>query len=70
MKDLPFYIPVVVTNSNLEISLCHLADYVKELKVRTARAARLLFLIRPIRLFFSGVVVVFAVVLALRLVLI
>ena len=44
----------------MEFSLCHLADYVKELcyKVRAARAARLFLLIQPIMSLFYGVIVV------------
>ena len=51
---------VVVKTLNVEIARCHLEDYVKELsknKVRAARAARLFFLIQPMRSLFSGVVV-------------
>ena len=54
---------VVVKTLNLEISRCHLADYVR-IKVRAARAARLFFFIQPIRSLFSGVVISVAVVLA------
>ena len=66
MKDLLLCVHVVVKTLNLEISRWHLSDYVKELnyKVRAARAARLLFLIQPIRALLSGVVVAVAVVLA------
>ena len=68
MKDLLPRAHVVVKTLNLEISRCHLADYVmtseNRTKVRAARAARLFFLIQPIRSLFSGVVVAFAVVLA------
>ena len=70
MKDL-LCVRVVVKTLNLEISRCHLAEYViwqntskNCTKVRAARAARLFFLIQPIRSLFSGVVVAFAVVLA------
>jgi len=65
MKDLLLCVHVVLKTLNLEISRCHLAAYVKELsKTRAARAARLFFLIQPIRSLFSGVVVAVAVVLA------
>ena len=59
MKDLLLCVHVVVITLKLEISRCHLEDYVKEfyLKVRAARAARSFFLIQPIRSLFSGVVV-------------
>ena len=65
MKNLLLCVHVVLKTLNLEISRCHLADYVKELsKVRAARAARLFFFIQPIRSLFSGVLVTNAVVLA------
>ena len=55
---------VTVKTLNLEISRCHLADCVKDYtKVRAARAARLIFLIQPIRSLFSGVVVAASVIL-------
>ena len=57
MKELRLCVHVVVKTLNLEISRCHLADYVKELsKVRAARAARLFFFIQPIRSLFSSVI--------------
>ena len=57
---------VVVKTLNLEISRCHLADYTSKncVKVFAARAARLFFLVRPMRSLFSGVVIAFAVVFA------
>ena len=58
MKDSLLCVHVVVKTLNFEISRCHLADYAK---VRAARAARLIFLIEPIRSLFSGVVVAVAV---------
>jgi len=63
VKDLLVCVHAVVKSLNLEISRCHLADYVKEFyfKVRGARAARLFFLIQPSRSLFSGVVVAVAV---------
>ena len=58
MKDLLLCVHVVVNTLNLEISRCHVADYVKEFySVRAAREARLIFLIQPIGSLFSGVVV-------------
>jgi len=55
----------VVKTLNLKISRCHLVDCVKELtNVRAARAARLFFLIQPIRSLFSVVVFAVAVVFA------
>ena len=61
MKDL--LLGVVVKTLNVEISRCHLADYVKEFctKVPAARGARLFFHIEPIRSLFSGVVVAVAI---------
>ena len=57
MKELRLCVHAVVKTLNLEISRCHLADYVKELsKVRAARAARLFFLFQPIRSLFSSVI--------------
>ena len=61
MKDLLLRVHVVVKTLNLEISRCHLAE--NSAQVRAARAARLFFLIQPIRSLFSGVVVAVAVVL-------
>ena len=62
MKDLLLCVHVVVETFSLEMSRCHLADYVRAL--RAARAARLFLLIQPIRSLFSGVVVVVAFVFA------
>ena len=59
-NDLLLCVYVVVKTLNLEISRCHLADYVKR---KPARAARLFFLIQPIRSMFSGVVVAVDVIL-------
>ena len=69
MKDLLLCVHVVIKILNLEISCCHLADYVKAFrrlrtKVRAARAARLIFLIQPIRSLFPGVSVAVAVAFA------
>ena len=50
MKDLLLCVHVVVKTFNLQISRCNLA-------ARAAHAARLFFLIQPIRSLFSGVVV-------------
>ena len=55
MKDLLLCALVVVKTLTLEISLCHLATTSKNCtKVRAARAARLFFLIQPIRSFFQA----------------
>ena len=54
---------VVVKTINFEISRCHFVE--NATKVRAARAARLFFLIQPIRSLFSGAVVAIAVVFAL-----
>ena len=63
MKDLPLRAPVVVGTSNMKISRRPLADYVKNcIKNRAARAARLFFLIQPIKSLICGVVEVIAVV--------
>ena len=58
MKDLLLCVHVVVKTLNLEISRRHSSKNFAQ--VRAARAARLFFLIQPIRSLFSGVV--FAVV--------
>ena len=67
MKDLLLSVHIVATTLNLEISRYCVRKYVKESKnstqVRTAREARLYFLIYPIKSLFSGVVVVFDFVL-------
>jgi len=64
MKDLLLCVQVAVTTTYLDISHCHLADYVKQLQQkRAARAARLFFLIQPIILF-SRVVIAVAIVIA------
>ena len=66
MKDLPLRGPVVVRTSNMKISRRPLADYVKNCtKNRAARAARLFFLIQPIKSLICGVVEVVAVVISL-----
>ena len=53
---------VVVRTSNLKTSRRRLAEYVKKCtKKRAARAARLFFLIQPIKSFICGVGVVVAV---------
>ena len=63
MKDLLLRARVVVTTSNIKISGCLFADYVKECtKKRAARAVRLFFLIQPIKCLIFGVVVAVAVV--------
>ena len=63
MKDILLRVHVVVKTLNLEISRCHLADYGNEFaRVRAARAARLFFIIQPIRSLFSAVLVDVAVV--------
>ena len=62
MKDLLLRAPVVVRISNMKISLRRLADYVKRLQKRAARAARLSFFIQPIKSLMCGVVIDVAVV--------
>ena len=58
MKDLLLRARVVVRTSNMKISRCRLADYVKTLhQKRAARAARLVFFVQPIKLLIYGVVV-------------
>ena len=58
MKDLLLCVHFGVKTLNFEISRCHLADYVKEVRAaRAARGARLFFLIQTIRSLFSGVVI-------------
>ena len=65
MKDLPLRAPVVVRTSNRKISRRPLADYDKNCtKNRAARAARLCFLIQPIKSLICGVVEVVAVVIS------
>ena len=69
MKDLLLCVHVVIKTLNLEISCCHLADYVKAFcrlrtKARAVLAARLIFLIQRIRSLFPGVSVAFAVAVA------
>ena len=61
MTDLLLCFHVVVKTLNLEISRCHL-NCIKVRAARAARAARLFFLIQPIRSLFSGVVVAVAFV--------
>jgi len=58
MKDLLLGVQVVVKTLNLEISRCRLAK-----NSTTVRAARLFFLVYPIKSLFPGVVVAVAVVL-------
>ena len=61
MKDLLLCVQVAVNTTYLDISRCHLADYVKQLQQkRAARAARLFFLIQPMRSLFSEAFVVVA----------
>ena len=57
MKDLLLCVHVVVKKKmELEISRCHSADTSKNCtKARAAGAARLFFIIQPIRSLFSGV---------------
>ena len=63
MKDLLLCVQVAVNTSYLDISRCHLADYVKQLQQkRAARAARLFFLIQPIRLFSRALIAVAIVI--------
>ena len=63
MKGLLLRARVVVRTSKMKISRRHLADYVKTCtKKHAARAARLFFLIQPIKSFISGVVVAVALV--------
>ena len=58
MKDLLLRARVVVRNSNMQISRRRLADSVKNcIKKRAVRAARLLFIIQPIKSLICGVVV-------------
>ena len=65
MKILSLRVCVVVRTSNLKISRRPLADYVKHCtKKRAARAARLFFLVQPIKSLIYGVVVVVAVVIS------
>ena len=62
MKGLLLRARIVVRTSKMKISRLHLADYVKNCtKKRGARAARLFFLIQPIKSFICGVVVDVAV---------
>ena len=57
MKDLLLRARVVVRTLKMKISFHRLADYVKKLQqMRAARAARLFFLIQPIKLLICGVV--------------
>ena len=50
MEDLPLWARVVVRTSNMKISRRRLADYVNNCtKKLAARAARLCFLIQPIK---------------------
>ena len=59
VKDLLLRACVVVRTSNIKISRRRLSDYFKTIrtKKRAARAARLLFLIQPIKSLICGVVV-------------
>ena len=61
MKDVLLQAHVVVRTSNEKISRCRLADYNYTRKL-TARAARLLYLIQPIKSLIFGVFVAVAVV--------
>ena len=66
IRDLLLCVHVVVKTLNSEISR-HLADTSENsTEVRAARAARLVFLIQPIRLLFPGVVVALTVVLTCK----
>ena len=57
MKDFLLVARIVVRTSNMKISRRRLADYVKNCtKKRAARAARLFFLIKPIKPCICGVV--------------
>ena len=64
MKDLLLRTRVVDRTSNMKISRCRLADYVKTLhqEKRATRAARLFFFIQPIKSLICGVFVHIAVV--------
>ena len=65
MKNLLLRACVVVRTSNMKISRRPLADYVKNCtKKRAARAARLFFLIQPIKSLICDAVVVVAVVIS------
>ena len=65
MKDLLLRARVVVKISNLKFSRCSMAGYVKNCpKKRAARAARLFFLVQPIKSSICGVVVAVAVVIS------
>ena len=65
MKDSLLCVRVVDETLNLEISLCNLADCVKELyESACPTCSTSFFLIQPIRSLFSCVVVEVAVVLA------
>ena len=65
MKDLLLCVQVVVKTLNLEISRAIWQTTSKNcIKERAARAARLFFLIQPMRLSFSGVVFAVAFVFA------
>ena len=55
MKDLLLFVNVVVKTLNLKIVICQTTSK-NCTKVRAACAARLFFLIQPIRSLFSGVV--------------
>ena len=64
MKNLLLQARVVVRTTKMKISR-RLADYVKNYnKKRAARAARLFFLIQPIKSLICGVVVAVAVVIS------
>ena len=65
MKDLLQRTRVVVGVLNMQISRRHLTDYVKNCtKKRAVRAARLFFLIQPIKSLICGVVFAVAVVIS------
>ena len=65
MKDLLLCVHLGIKTLNFEMSPCLWQTTSKiSTKVRAARAARLFFLIQPIRSLFSGVVVAVAVVIS------
>ena len=65
MKDLLLRTRFAVGVLNMQISRRHLEDYVKNCtKKRAARAARLFFLIQPIKSWIWDVVVAIAVVIS------
>ena len=65
MKDFRLWDSVIIRTSNMKISCRHLADCVKKLhQKRAARAARLFFLIQPIKSLVCDVVVAVPVVIS------